>query len=74
MCAGPGVKGRLLVRDDSAVIMISPKMYAELIRPFNERLADTLGGVGVHFCGNGQSQITFWIPAGCRVWISARPT
>lgn len=69
-----GVKGWSLIRDDSAVVMISPTMYAELIRPFNDRLADALGGVGVHFCGKGQSQITFWIPAGSRVWISAKPT
>jgi len=52
-----GVKGRLLLREDSAVIMLSPKMYHEVVRPVNERIAGALGSVAVHFCGNGQHQV-----------------
>ncbi len=50
------VKGNLLIRDDSA-ILISPKMYRESVHPFDARLASELGGVGIHFCGDGQHQI-----------------
>ncbi len=52
-----GVKGKLLIREDSAAVMISPAMYREIIRPANERLAATLGSVGFHFCGNGRHQV-----------------
>ena len=50
------VKGRLLIREDSG-ILISPAMYADLVVPFNARLSEALGSVGIHFCGNGQHQI-----------------
>ncbi|GAB4532139.1 MAG: hypothetical protein Kow0063_12310 [Anaerolineae bacterium] len=51
-----GVKGNLLIRDDSAILM-SPKMYQEIVQPFDARLAAALDGVGIHFCGNGQHQV-----------------
>jgi len=50
------VKGNLLIRNDSA-ILISPEMYREIVYPFDARLAEELGGVGIHFCGDGQHQV-----------------
>lgn len=52
-----GVRGALLLRGDSSVIMLSPKMYAEHVLPHDVRLAREPGGVGVHFCGDGTHQI-----------------
>ncbi|MBC8450000.1 MAG: hypothetical protein H8D78_19880 [Chloroflexi bacterium] len=51
-----GVKGNLLIRDDSAILM-SPKMYREIVQPVDARLAAELEGAGIHFCGNGQHQV-----------------
>ena len=50
------VKGNLLIRNDSPILM-SPKMYREIVYPFDARLAEELGGVGIHFCGDGQHQV-----------------
>jgi len=51
-----GVKGNLLIRDDSP-ILISPRLYKEIVAPFDARLASELGGVGIHFCGDGGHQV-----------------
>lgn len=51
-----GVKGKLLVRDDSA-INISPAQYREFVQPYNARLAAELVEIGIHFCGDGQHQV-----------------
>ncbi len=51
-----GVRGMLLVRNDSAV-NISPAQYIALVRPFDARLAEGLGSIGIHFCGNGMHQV-----------------
>ena len=50
------VPGRLLIRNDSA-IMLSPQMYAEQVRPHDQRLLLAVGGGSQHFCGNGQHLI-----------------
>lgn len=42
-----GVKGNILIRNDSA-IMISPEMYASQIAHFDEFVLKELGGGGVH--------------------------
>jgi len=47
------IPGRLLIRNDSS-IMLSPAMYAERVRPHDQRLLDEVGGGAVHFCGNGE--------------------
>ena len=47
------IPGRLLVRNDSS-IMLSPQMYAEHIRPHDQRLLEQVGTGAIHFCGNGQ--------------------
>jgi hypothetical protein len=46
------VKGKTLLKEDSCV-MLSPKTYAEFIRPVNEKVLAALGGAGIHWCGNG---------------------
>jgi hypothetical protein len=53
-----GVKGNILIRNDSA-IMISPEMYANQIAHFDEFVLKEFGGGGVHSCG----KIDFNIPA-----------
>lgn len=53
---GSVVPGRLLIRNDSA-IMLSPQMYAEQVRPHDQRLLLAVGGGSQHFCGNGQHLI-----------------
>ncbi len=47
------VPGRLLIRNDSS-IMLSPEMYAEVVRPYDAQLLHEMGGGSIHFCGNGQ--------------------
>lgn len=51
------IPGRLLIRNDSS-IMISPAMYAEFIRPHDERLLKEVGEGSIHFCGNGQHLVS----------------
>ncbi len=50
------IPGRLLIRDDSA-ILIPPDMYAQQVRPYDERILRELGGGSIHFCGNGEHLI-----------------
>lgn len=45
-------RGRIMVRDDAAT-NLSPTMFEEFVRPFDQRLFDELGGGGLHFCGRG---------------------
>jgi len=47
------VRGACLLKDDSAV-MLSPQVYSEFIQPVNEKVLETLGGGGIHWCGNGE--------------------
>jgi hypothetical protein len=54
---GLGMKGRLMIRQDS-LMNLSPEMYAEFVKPFDQQLIDEFGGVGaVHFCGRGDHYI-----------------
>lgn len=50
-----GVRGKLLVRDDSA-INVAAHHYRDFLEPYNARLAAELGEIGIHFCGDGQHQ------------------
>lgn len=45
-------KGKCLLKDDSSV-MLSPKIYAEFIRPANQKVLQALGEGGIHWCGSG---------------------
>ncbi len=47
---GVPLKGGLLIRNDTA-IMVGPKIYREMIAPFDEQLLKAWGG-GIHSCGN----------------------
>jgi hypothetical protein len=49
-------RGHIMVRNDAAT-NLSPAMYEQLIRPFDRRLLEKLGGGGIHFCGRGDHLI-----------------
>jgi hypothetical protein len=49
-------RGRIMLRDDSAM-NLSPAMYDEFIRPYDQRLLDEFGGGAIHFCGRGDHYI-----------------
>ncbi len=49
--------GRGLSISDDNIVMLSPEMYAEFARPYNERLASEFGGLAVHSCGNYERQL-----------------
>lgn len=51
------VKGNILIRNDSA-IMVSPDMYAAQVGPFDEFVLKKMGGGGIHSCG----KIDFNVP------------
>jgi hypothetical protein len=50
------IKGRILLRDDS-VIMMSPEMYRSMVAPHDERVMQELGGGAIHSCGKVDSHI-----------------
>lgn len=50
------IPGRILIRNDSS-IMLSPKAYAEFVRPHDARLLREIGTGSLHFCGAGQHLI-----------------
>jgi hypothetical protein len=45
-------KGNIVLRTDSGM-NVSPEMYAEFIRPYEQRCFDACGGGVIHFCGRG---------------------
>ena len=45
-------KGQLMIRDDSAM-NLSPEMFDEFIRPYDQILLSEFGGGAIHFCGRG---------------------
>jgi hypothetical protein len=49
-------RGRIMVRNDAST-NLSPAMYEEIVRPFDQRLLDELGGGAIHFCGRGDHLI-----------------
>jgi len=49
-------RGHLMLRDDSAM-NLSPEMFDEFIKPFDQRLLVAFGGGAVHFCGRGDHYI-----------------
>lgn len=46
------IRGRIMLRDDSAT-NLSPAMFDEFVRPYDEELLRMLGGGAMHFCGRG---------------------
>ena len=49
-------KGHIVLRDDSAM-NLSPAMFDEFIKPYDQRLLDECGGGVIHFCGRGDHWI-----------------
>ena len=49
-------KGTIMLRDDSAM-NLSPAMFDEFMRPYDQRLLDEFGGGAIHFCGRGDHYI-----------------
>lgn len=49
-------RGHVMLRDDSAM-NLSPAMYDEFVKPFDQRIFDALGGGAIHFCGRGDHYI-----------------
>lgn len=49
-------KGKIMLRTDSGM-NLSPAIYDEFIRPYDQRLLNELGGGAVHFCGRGSHYI-----------------
>jgi hypothetical protein len=47
----PSIMDGIGVSDD-VMVMISPDFYAEFGKPYNERIAKELGGIGIHSCGS----------------------
>jgi hypothetical protein len=50
-------KGNIMLRDDSAM-NLSPAMFDEFVRPYDQILLNRLGGGAIHFCGRGDHYIT----------------
>ena len=44
--------GQIMLRDDAAT-NLSPAMFDEFVRPYDQPLFDEFGGGGIHFCGRG---------------------
>jgi hypothetical protein len=49
-------KGRIMLRDDSAM-NLSPEMFDEFVRPYDQQLLKEFGGGAIHFCGRGDHYI-----------------
>lgn len=49
-------QGKIMIRTDSGM-NLSPAIYDEFIRPYDQRLFTDLGGGAVHFCGRGSHYI-----------------
>jgi hypothetical protein len=49
-------KGNIMVRDDSAM-NLSPAMFNQFVRPYDQRLLSEFGGGAIHFCGKGDHYI-----------------
>lgn len=46
-------KGWAMLRNDS-LVNLSPEMYVEFVRPMDQKIFDTFGGLGsIHYCGRG---------------------
>lgn len=49
-------KGAIMLREDSAM-NLSPEMFGEFIRPYDEKLLREFGGGAIHYCGRGSHYI-----------------
>jgi hypothetical protein len=51
-----GTNAGVWMSDDDAVL-VSPRIYAEFVVPYNARVLSAFGGGIVHYCGNANHQI-----------------
>ena len=49
-------RGNIMLRDDSAM-NLSPAMFDEFVRPYDQRLLHEFGGGAIHFCGKGDHYV-----------------
>jgi len=49
-------KGHIMIRNDS-MMNLSPAMFTEFVRPYDQCLYDAFGGGAMHFCGRGDHYI-----------------
>ena len=52
----PAGYGGVWMSDDDSVI-ISPDLYNEFVRPYNEKILEAFGGGCIHYCGNSTQNI-----------------
>ena len=50
-----GFGGIWFAEDDGGIF--SPSVYAEFIKPYNERVLTAFGGGGIHYCGNSNQNL-----------------
>jgi len=43
--------GKVVVKDDTAVINLSSEMYDEFSKPYNEKILEAFSGGSLHYCG-----------------------
>jgi hypothetical protein len=43
--------GKVLLKDDTAIVNLSEGMYREFSKPYNDRIFETFGGGSMHYCG-----------------------
>jgi hypothetical protein len=51
-------KGRIMIRDDSAM-NLSQEMFYKFIKPYDQRLLHEFGGGAIHFCGRGDHYVDY---------------
>ena len=47
--------GKVIVKDDTGAVNLSPKMYAEFCKPYNDRILEEFGGGCIHYCGKSNN-------------------
>jgi len=52
----PEEKGGAWISDDESVIM-PPDLYAEFVKPYNEKFLAAFGGGSIHYCGNSNQNL-----------------
>lgn len=56
----PPEKGGIWVCDDDSILM-PPGLYAEFVKPYNEKILSAFGGGGIHYCGNSNQNLENYI-------------
>ncbi len=46
--------GKVLIKDDTAAINLSPALYDAFSKPYNERILAAFGGGSLHYCGRAR--------------------